>query len=70
MDEFTSGQMMFDPILCAQDVPTSITTEAPLIEGSTATVHVETSFAGHAFDVLLTQEGKGWQITDVVCMVR
>jgi hypothetical protein len=31
---------------------------------------VETSFAGHAFDVLLTQEGKGWQITDVVCMVR
>lgn len=69
MDDFTSRPMMFDPILCAQDVPTSITTMEPVIDGSTATVHVETSFPGHAFDVRLAQDGKAWQIIDVICAV-
>lgn len=70
MDEFTAGPMMFDPILCAQDVPTSISTTAAVIDGATATVRVDTSFAGHAFDVQLVQDGKVWQITDVICSAR
>ncbi len=69
MDDFTSRPMMFDPILCAQDVPTSITTAAPVIDGATATVHVETSFPGHTFDVRLARDGRTWQITDVICAV-
>ena len=69
MDDFTSRPMMFDPILCAQDVPTSISTMDTVIDGSTATVHVETSFPGHAFDVRLARDGKTWQITDVICAV-
>lgn len=67
MDEFTSQPMMFDPILCAQDVPVSISTAKPAVARSTATVHVETSFAGHAFDVELAKDGNTWKITDVVC---
>jgi hypothetical protein len=67
MDEFTSRPMMFDPILCAQDVPASISTAKPAVARSTATVHVETSFAGHAFDVELAKDGNTWKITDVVC---
>ncbi|MFO7634218.1 MAG: DUF3828 domain-containing protein [Caldilinea sp.] len=67
LDEFTSGQMMFDPILCAQDVPERITTAAPVISGSSATVKVETSFASHSFDVRLAREGSSWKIADVVC---
>ena len=70
MDEFTSQPMMFDPILCAQDVPTSISTATPVIDGATATVRVDTSFAGHAFDVQFVQDGKVWQITDVICSTR
>lgn len=69
MDDFTSRPMMFDPILCAQDVPTSITTAAPVIDGATATVQVETSFPGHAFDVQLARDGRTWQITEVICAV-
>ncbi len=70
LDVFTAGGMMFDPILCAQDVPTSISTGAPAVAGSSATVRVETSFAGHAFDVRLTQAGGGWKIADVICAPR
>ena len=68
LDEFTAGQMMFDPILCAQDVPSSVATTATEVTGATATVHVETSFAGHALDVKLARQGHAWQIADVVCV--
>lgn len=70
LDEFTAGPMMFDPLLCAQDVPTSVSATATQVTGATATVHVETSFAGHAFDVRLTQVGGAWKIAEVVCSAR
>ena len=70
LDEFTAQPMMFDPILCAQDVPSSVATTAADVSGATATVRVETSFAGHAFDVRLTQEGGAWKIAEVICSPR
>ncbi len=70
LDAFTAQPMMFDPILCAQDVPSGITTTAADVTGATATVRVETSFAGHAFAVRLAQEGGAWKIADVICSAR
>lgn len=67
LDEFTAGPMMFDPLLCAQDVPASVSAADAEVTGATATVHVTTSFAGHAFDVRLTQEGNAWKIAEVIC---
>jgi hypothetical protein len=37
------------------------------VADATATVRVETSFAGHAFTVKLARQGQAWQIADVVC---
>jgi len=71
LDAFTAQPMMFDPILCAQDVPASVSTTAADVSGATAIVRVETSFAGrHAFDVRLTQEGGAWKIAEVICSAR
>lgn len=67
LDEFTAQPMMFDPLLCAQDAPDTVTTTATEVSGAAATVHVATSFAGHAFDVRLTQVGGAWKIAEVVC---
>ncbi len=67
LDAFTAGPMMFDPILCAQDVPNSVSATAADVSGATAIVRVETSFAGHAFEVRLTQEGGTWKIAEVIC---
>jgi len=57
----------YDPILCAQDIPTEVTVVAETVEGREATVEVETSFEGHGFTVRLTQDGDYWAITDVIC---
>jgi len=70
LDEFTAGEMDFDPILCAQDAPASVTVAAPAISGATATVRVETSFAGHSFEVRLAQQAGAWKITEVVCAAQ
>lgn len=67
LDEFTAGPMMFDPLLCAQDAPASVSATETEVTGATAAVHVTTSFAGHAFDVRLTQEGNAWKIAEVIC---
>ncbi len=66
LDTFTAQPMMFDPILCAQDVPASVSATAGTVAGNTATVRVETSFAGHAFDVRLAQGRGDWKIADVI----
>ncbi len=67
LDAFTAQPMMSDPILCAQDVPSSVSATVGTVAGNTAVVQVETSFAGHAFEVRLAQEGDAWKIADVIC---
>jgi len=56
----------YDPILCAQDIPSGVTVVAETIEGQEATIEVETSFEGHGFTVRLAQDGPFWTITDVI----
>jgi len=55
----------YDPILLAQDVPETISTEPAVIEGDTATVAVSTSFEGHTFVVRLAKDGALWKIDGV-----
>jgi hypothetical protein len=57
----------YDPILCAQDVPTGVSVVAETVEGQEATVEVESSFEGHGLTVRLAQEGGYWAITGVTC---
>ena len=59
----------YDPILCAQDVPQSITVGEAQVQGNEARVLVETSFEGHSFTVKLQQTDGTWQIIDVLCAV-
>ena len=59
--------LMADPILCAQDVPSSITAGPAVIEGSTARVHVTTSWEGHSLNVELQPVGGEWKISKVIC---
>jgi hypothetical protein len=58
---------MFDPFLCAQDVPTEITVGEAEVNGGVARVAVTSSFVGHGFTVELTEGAGGWQIVDVIC---
>jgi len=58
---------MFDPFLCAQDIPDSITAGPATIEGDQARLTVETSFAGHHFEVALHQVAGEWKMSDVTC---
>lgn len=57
----------YDPILCAQDIPTGISTGEAEFTGETARVPVETSFEGHSFIVELTQLEGQWLMSDVLC---
>ena len=56
-----------DPLLCAQDVPTSIRIPQAAITPEQASVTVETSFPNHAFTVQVVQVDGVWQINDVIC---
>jgi hypothetical protein len=55
----------YDPILMAQDVPTSVEVGEAQIEGSQATVPIATSFEGHSLIVTLQQEDGVWKIADI-----
>jgi hypothetical protein len=57
----------YDPFLCAQDIPESISVSEATVSGEEASVVVETSFAGHSFEVELEMMGGEWLISDVVC---
>ncbi len=67
----------YDPILCAQDVPTHVTPDgffveklSPYGEAKGASIVVRTSFPGHIFTVDLTRPGGSgdeWKIEDVAC---
>jgi len=61
----------YDPFLCAQDLPQRISPGEVAVQGSTATVTMDLTWAGNAmvshFDVVLAQNGQSWQIVDVRC---
>lgn len=66
LDEMVDGG--YDPFLCAQDLPDAVRViDESQVSGDSARLTVETSFEGHAFDVVLTHAGESWQISDVVC---
>lgn len=60
----------YDPFLCAQGVPDSISVGSMDVAGNTARVSVSTSFENHQFTVLLWKVNDHWEITDVVCDLR
>jgi len=57
----------YDPFLCAQDVPESVTLEEAVVSGDTARIAVHTSFPGHAFIVALQRVDGQWRMGDVLC---
>ena len=67
----------YDPILCAQDIPTSVIPDGffveklfPPGEAKNASVVVRTSFPGHIFTIDLSRPGGSgdeWKIVDVIC---
>ena len=67
LDDFTQGEMGYDPVLCAQDKPASITPAVSRVAGGWASVDVTTSFEGHAFSVELIQTDGDWRIDKVNC---
>jgi hypothetical protein len=58
---------MYDPFLCAQDIPVEVMVGKAEIVNGVARVEVTTSFAEHGFVVELTEGEMGWQIVDVIC---
>jgi hypothetical protein len=65
LDSFSMGG--YDPFLCAQDIPESITVSEPVLSGDTAAVSVNTSFQGHMFELVLNSAQDGWKITAINC---
>lgn len=59
--------LVADPLLCAQDVPETVTPGEASLEGETASVPVTTSFSGHSFTVELVKADTGWRIDGVAC---
>ena len=57
----------YDPFLCAQDIPESFSVGEAAASGEEASVMVETSFAGHSFEVELELVEGEWLISGVVC---
>ena len=56
-----------DPILCAQDVPSSVTVLETQIDADQAQVLLGTSFQGHVLRIGLEQREGWWQIVDIRC---
>jgi hypothetical protein len=58
-----------DPVLCAQDIPDSVTAGAATISGTKATVPVTEAFGGpYTITVGLTLGSAGWQISTGGCV--
>jgi hypothetical protein len=67
VEEQREGGLIADPIICAQDVPNSVSATEAVIDGSTAKVHLTTSFEGHGFDVELQAIDGEWKVSKVIC---
>ncbi len=65
-----SGELGYDPLICAQDVPESVEVVEVEIEEGAAVVTVESSFEGHGFAVELEQVEDVWIITGITCGVE
>lgn len=61
-----NGVGSYDPLICAQDVPTEFRSELVESSDQEALVRVQTSFEGHSFNVRLVQ-AESWQIAEVIC---
>lgn len=62
-----------DPVLCAQDIPSSVTVDEATSIGAQATVLVHTYFGdttGHQISVNLTQTENNWKITKITCPTK
>lgn len=57
----------YDPFLCAQAIPESITVGAASIDGEEATVSVTTSFVNHGLEVDLVNVDGEWKINNIRC---
>lgn len=57
----------YDPFLCAQDVPESLSAETVAGMLAEASVLVRTSFEGHEFTVALVLVDGRWLLDDVLC---
>jgi hypothetical protein len=57
----------YDPFLCAQAIPQSLSAEELVLDGDTAEVEVTTSFIGHRFRVDLVSQDGVWKIDDIRC---
>ena len=66
LDEQTAGELIADPLLCAQDVPESVTISRAEISDQSAEVEVDTSL-GNRFTVRLAMEKNVWKIVEVIC---
>lgn len=66
LDEQTAGELIADPLLCAQDVPENVTVSSPEVSEEAASVDVQTSL-GNRFTVRLVLDQAAWKITEVVC---
>lgn len=57
----------YDPFMCAQDIPQTMTAEEITLNNGSAEVEVETSFAGHHFRVDLLRQDGAWKIDEIRC---
>ena len=65
---FNDQNLNYDPIICAQDVPTEITYSDSKISGSTATVEATEQFATpNKVDLALKNVGNEWKINTITC---
>lgn len=70
IDRLLSGseEVLYDPFICAQDVPTTVKAVARFNNGSRPTVLVETSFPGHYLTLdLIRMNFNMWAITNITC---
>jgi hypothetical protein len=67
IDSFTVAG--FDPVLCAQDIPSDIYLGKVAKKGDTAVIALEEKFSGgyKIVEYVLEQEDNKWQIMDIVC---
>ena len=65
LDSFTGGG--YDPFLCAQDFPESVTVAGSMALDVAAVVLVETGFVNHALTVDLELVDEAWMITAIHC---
>ncbi len=72
-EQVAAGQLMADPLLCAQDVPMGVSADAAMVAEETATVIVHQFFSGNPEprDILVSlgRGAEGWQIESITCQV-